>query len=87
MPLLKKVDAVTVAVPDLDAGLEFYGRALGHELNWRNDAIGQAGLRLPNAETEIVLMSDPFGNVLVLIDLSKGRYATDREGAVTGVEA
>jgi predicted enzyme related to lactoylglutathione lyase len=127
-PLLRKVDAVTVHVPDLDAGLRCYVDALGHELRWRNDAIGQAGLGLPESDTEIVLttthgyepswlvssadeaaatveraggtvlapavdipvgrlavVADPFGNVLVLVDLSKGRYATDEHGTVTGV--
>jgi predicted enzyme related to lactoylglutathione lyase len=117
-PLIRKVDAVTVPVPDLDAGLRFYEQALGQELRWRNDAVGQAGLALPESETEIVLSTreryepnwlvesadaaavkirdaggrvlqepfdipvgrvavaaDPFGNVLVLLDLSKGRYA------------
>ena len=43
-PLLHKIDAVTVPVPDLDAGLRFYGDSLGHELLWRNDQVGQAGL-------------------------------------------
>jgi predicted enzyme related to lactoylglutathione lyase len=126
--LLRKVDAVTIQVPDLDSGLEFYRDALGHELIWRNDEIGQAGLRLPDAETEIVLateldyapswlvtsadeaaeqiasrggrlikapfdipvgrcavVEDPFGNPLVLLDLSKGLYTTDDRGTVTGV--
>jgi catechol 2,3-dioxygenase-like lactoylglutathione lyase family enzyme len=36
-PLLQKVDAVTVAVPDLDVGLGFYRDRLGHQLRWRND--------------------------------------------------
>jgi predicted enzyme related to lactoylglutathione lyase len=127
-PLLRKVDAVTVRVPDLDAGLAFYREALGHRLRWRNDAIGQAGLALPESDTELVLttehgyepnwlvtsaddaardvhaaggsilappfdipvgrvavVADPFGNVLVLMDLSKGRYATDDDGTVRGV--
>ena len=126
--LLRAVDAVTVRVPDLDSGLEFYRDALGHELVWRNDEIGQAGLRLPDADTEIVLateldyapswlvdsadqaaeqiasrggrlvtaafdipvgrcavVEDPFGNVLVVLDLSKGLYSTDDGGTVTGV--
>jgi hypothetical protein len=30
-------------------------------------------------------VADPFGNVLVLLDLSKGRYITDADGRVTGV--
>ena len=127
-PLLRKVDAVTFRVPDLDSGLAFYGDALGHALRWRNDEIGQAALSLPDSETEIVLttqhgyepnwlvrsaddaaivieqnggrilapaldipvgrvavVADPFDNVLVLVDLSKGTYETDDQGDVTSV--
>jgi predicted enzyme related to lactoylglutathione lyase len=129
-PLLQSVDAITVPVPDLDAGLRFYRDALGHELRWRHDELGQAGLRLPGSSTELVLstdlnyepdwlvasadqaaaaieaaggrivtepfdipvgrvavVADPFGNVLVLVDLSRGRYVTDENGAVTSVQA
>jgi hypothetical protein len=32
-PLLRKVDAVTVRVPDLDSGIAFYVDRLGHTLN------------------------------------------------------
>jgi predicted enzyme related to lactoylglutathione lyase len=128
MALLRKVDAVTVTVPDLDDGLQFYCDVLGHQLRWRNDDIGQAGLGLPDGDSEIVLttqfayepnwlvesvdaavdtfqehgghvivepsdipvgrvavVGDPFDNRLVLVDLSKGVYATDAHGAVTGV--
>jgi predicted enzyme related to lactoylglutathione lyase len=120
---------VTVPVPDLDTGLRFYRDALGHQLLWRNDAVGQAGLQLPDSATELVLttqldyapnwlvssaaeateavraaggrvvtepfdhpvgrvavVADPFDNVLVLLDLSKGRYVTDATGSVTGVD-
>src|ERR1039458_2901092 len=54
-PLFQNVDAVTIPVPDLDAGLRFYRDSLGHELRWRNDHIGQAGLALASSDTEIVL--------------------------------
>jgi predicted enzyme related to lactoylglutathione lyase len=127
-PLFQKVDAVTVPVPDLDSGLRFYRDSLGHELLWRSDEAGQAGLALPFSDSEIVLttgrdyapnwlvadadqaaeiivaaggqivagpsdipvgrlavVTDPFGNVLVLLDLSKGHYVTDATGRVTGV--
>ena len=127
-PLLRTIDAVTIPVPDLDDGLRFYRDALGHRLLWRNDAIEQVGLALPDGTAEIVLttrlgyapswlvdsaaeaaeavvaaggrvvtepfdipvgtvvvVADPFGNVLVLLDLSTGRYTTDDAGAVTGV--
>ncbi len=53
--LLLYVDAVTVPVPDLDSGIAFYGDVLGHELIWRNEATGQAGLRTPRSDTEVVL--------------------------------
>jgi predicted enzyme related to lactoylglutathione lyase len=127
-PLLQAIDAVTVPVPDLDRGLDFYRGVLGSQLRWRNDELGQAGLALADSDTEVVLttqlryepdwlvesvdeaaatfregggrvlvepfdipvgrvavVADPFENVLVLIDLSKGRYTTDASGAVTGV--
>jgi catechol 2,3-dioxygenase-like lactoylglutathione lyase family enzyme len=129
-PVLQLVDAVTVPVPSLDEGLQFYRDGLGHELLWRNDASGQAGLRLPGSETELVLsidvdykpnwlvtrvenaaaeivaaggsvlaephdipvgrlavVADPFGNALVLLDLSTGRYTTDATGRVTGTRS
>jgi len=53
--LFLSVDAVTVPVPDLDAGLAFYGEALGHRLKWRNDAVGQVGLELRDGDSELVL--------------------------------
>jgi predicted enzyme related to lactoylglutathione lyase len=127
-PLFQTVDAVAVPVPSLDEGLSFYRDGLGHALLWRNDATGQAGMRLPASDTELVLtteqcyepdwlvesvdeaidavlaaggrvireavdipvgrtavVADPFGNPLVLLDLSKGRYVTDDTGNVTGV--
>jgi predicted enzyme related to lactoylglutathione lyase len=128
-PVLRMVDAVTLPVPDLDQALVFYRDHLGHELIWRNDKLGQAGLRLPDSTTEIVLsenlpyapnwlvasvpeaiedfvsaggtvvveshpipvgrlavVADPFGNSLILLDLSNGRYVVDAEGRVTSVE-
>lgn len=54
-PLLQYVDAVTVPVPDIDRGLAFYRGALGHQLIWRNETTGQAGLQTPWSDTEVVL--------------------------------
>jgi hypothetical protein len=128
-PVLRGVDAVTVPVPSLDEGLRFYRDRLGQELLWRNDAVGQAGLRLADGGAELVLsvaldyapdwlvasvpdavetfvasggqvvvapaptpvgrlavVTDPFGNTLVLLDLSAGRYVTDANGQVVGVD-
>jgi predicted enzyme related to lactoylglutathione lyase len=35
----------------------------------------------------VAVVRDPFGNVLTLVDISTGRYATDETGRVTGVIA
>ncbi|MDA2972777.1 MAG: VOC family protein [Actinomycetota bacterium] len=56
--ILLKVDAVTVRVPDIDAGLRFYVDVLGHRVKWRNDAIGQGGLELPDGDSELVLTTE-----------------------------
>jgi catechol 2,3-dioxygenase-like lactoylglutathione lyase family enzyme len=58
LAVLRGVDAVTVPVPDLDQGLHFYRDQLGHEFVWRNDAVGQVGLRLPESQAELVLSSN-----------------------------
>src|SRR5439155_8918076 len=52
------VDAVTVRVPDLDSGLAFYGGVLGHQLIWRDDSVGAAGLECPDSTTEVVLTTE-----------------------------
>ncbi|CAN7592210.1 VOC family protein [Terrabacter sp. LjRoot27] len=121
-PVLRSVDAITVPVPGLDEGLAFYRDRLGHQVVWRNDAVGQAGLALPDSRVELVLSTrqrmepnwlvesidtavhdlveagasvaaepatipvgrvavviDPFGNPLVLVELTRGYgTATDR---------
>ena len=33
----------------------------------------------------VAVVADPFGNRLVLLDLSKGTFRTDHDGTVTGV--
>ena len=53
-------------------------------------AVQAAGGRVVTAPFDIpvgrvVVVTDPFGNALVLLDLSKGRYVTDDAGQVTGV--
>ncbi|MFZ1024375.1 MAG: VOC family protein [Thermoplasmata archaeon] len=123
--MFQRVDCVRIRVPDLDAGIRFYGEFLGHELAWRRGNI-DAGLRLSASKTELVLFTDagertnahpevdllvesadqavrrlseggahvregpfdlpvgrcavvmdPFGNELVVLDLSKGLLQTD----------
>ena len=54
-PLFRKVDAVQIIVPDLDAGLAFYCDQLGHKLAWRSKTA--AGLRMPDSDTELVIQT------------------------------
>lgn len=56
MPLIRKVDCVRLFVPDLEAGLAFYRDKLGHELIWRTPTA--AGLRLPEADAELVIQTE-----------------------------
>ena len=55
-PLIRKLDALQIPVPDLEAGLAFYRDELGHELIWRTATA--AGLRMPDTDAEIVLQTE-----------------------------
>lgn len=33
----------------------------------------------------VMIAADPFGNALILVDMSKGLYVTGADGRVTGV--
>ncbi len=66
-PLFRKVDCLQLPVPSLDEGLAFYATALGHELCWRSET--QAGLRLPDSDTELVIQierPEPEANLTVV---------------------
>ena len=123
-PLFRKVDCLSIPVPDVDAALAFYCAKLGHELIWRTNKA--AGLKLPGSNAEIVLhtearametdlavdsvpealarftsaggkvlagpfqiqiglcavVSDPWDNVLVILDASKGPLQVDKNKRV-----
>lgn len=88
--------AAAVALPESEAEMVLTTQH-GYEPNWLEDSadgaaasIEAAGGRVTSPAVDIpvgrvAVVADPFDNVLVLIDLSKGRYATDEHGAVTGV--
>ncbi len=65
-PLIRKVDAIQIHVPDLEAGLRFYRDQLGHEVAWRTERA--IGLRLPESDAELVIQTERDGvepNLLV----------------------
>ena len=55
--LIRKVDCVSMPVADLSAAVVFYRDKLGHDLIWRSDT--QAGFRMPDTETELVVHTEP----------------------------
>ena len=55
-PVFRKVDCLSLPVPDLGAALAFYRDELGHELVWKTE--DSAGLRLPDGAAELVLHTD-----------------------------
>ena len=123
-PVFRKIDCLSIPVPDLDAALTFYSTHLGHELIWRTGTA--AGLKLPGSNAELVLhtdarpmetdlavesvpdalakltaaggrilkgpfeipigrcavVADPWDNVLVILDTSKGTLHVDENKRV-----
>ena len=123
-PLFRRVDCLSIPIPDVDAALAFYSANLGHELIWRSNKA--AGLKLPGSDVELVLhrgdrpmetdlvvdsvpealarftsaggrvlkgpfeiqiglcavVADPWGNVLVVLDTSKGTLRVDENKRV-----
>jgi hypothetical protein len=75
---------LTTVRPELEANLlvESVDEAVSR-IAGAGGAIEVAPFDIPVGRVAVV--SDPFGNRLVLIDLSKGRYETDDAGRVTGV--
>ncbi len=73
------------------------GSAAAAEPSWLVTSVGQAAAAVQAAGGRVVsapfdipvgrvaVVADPFGNTLVLLDLSKGHYVTDNMGNVTAV--
>ena len=56
MAIFEKVDCVMVKVDNLAKGMDFYHRALGHEILWKTETA--AGLKFPNSNAELVLSTE-----------------------------
>jgi predicted enzyme related to lactoylglutathione lyase len=89
--LWRNEEAVGFALPDTDAELVVYLN-IGQEIHVVVDNVGEAfafflsaGGEAARPPFDIAIgrcarVRDPFGNELTLLDQSKGRLATDREG-------
>jgi catechol 2,3-dioxygenase-like lactoylglutathione lyase family enzyme len=94
--LWRSAEAVGFALPDTDAELVVHLH-IGPETDVLVDDVDDAFNLFLNAGGEAVeapfeiaigrcaRVRDPFGNVLVILDQSKGRLVTDADGRVTGV--
>jgi len=96
-PLFKRVDCLSIPVSDLDAALAFYSGQLGHELIWRSntaDSVPEALVRFTSGGGKILrgpfeiqigrcaVVEDPWNNVLVILDASKGTLLVDENKRV-----
>ncbi|MFZ6003577.1 MAG: VOC family protein [Actinomycetota bacterium] len=91
-----EVGQAAVALPDSDTEIVLTTQH-GYEPNWLVSSADDASQRMADNGGKILVqpvdipvgrlavVEDPFGNVLVLLDLSKGRYSTDNQGNATGV--
>ena len=96
--LWRSDEAVGFALPDTDAELVVHLK-IGPETDVLVEDADEAFASFLSAGGEAVeppfdiaigrcaRVRDPFGNELTLLDQSKGRLATDREGRVIGVES
>ena len=87
---------VGLALPESDTEVVLT-TTLAYEPNWLVESADRAAEIFRSAGGDViaepfdipvgrvVVVSDPFGNVLVLLDLSKGRYETNEQGDVIGV--
>ena len=55
--MFKKVDCVRINVQHIDKAIEFYRDKLGLELVWRK-GLDEAGLRMSESDSEIILIKD-----------------------------
>ena len=89
--------AVGLGLPGTDAELVLQAEQPEPEVDMLVDSADEAARRIQAAGGSVivspfdipvgrcVVVADPWGNQLVLLDLSKGTYTTDDAGQVTGV--
>ena len=86
--------AAGLRMPETDAEIVVHTEPLGSETDLKVASVEDAVLRIVSAGGRVlrppfdiaigkcVVVADPFSNVLVLLDQSKGLLATDAEGNV-----
>ena len=95
--LWRSATAAGLAMPDSQAEIVIHTEPTPEDVNLSVDSVDDAiaiviaaGGRALAGPFDIaigrcVVVADPFGNALTLLDNSKGRFATDADGNVTGI--
>jgi lactoylglutathione lyase len=68
--MFQKIDCIRIHVSSVESGLEFYRDRLGLELVWRRGN-SEAGLKLQNSDTELVLICEELDHPEVDILVKK----------------
>ncbi len=88
--------AIGLGMSDTDAEIVLYTEDGGDEIDFLVDSADEAALRFVEAGGKMivspfdiqigrcVVVQDPWGNRLVLLDMSKGLLLTDRDGNIIG---
>ncbi len=97
-PLIwRTATAARLAMPDSDAEIVIHTEQTPETVDLLVVSIGEAVERMTEAGGRllagpfeiaigrVVVVADPFGNALTLLDQSKGKLSTDAEGNVTGI--
>jgi len=97
-PLIwRTATAAGLAMPDSDAEIVIHAEQTPETVDLLVASIEQAVERMTGAGGRllagpfeiaigrVVVVADPFGNALTLLDQSKGKLSTDAEGNVTGI--
>jgi predicted enzyme related to lactoylglutathione lyase len=94
----RTADAAALRLPDSDCELVLYTQGAEEEVDWKVESADNAADSIVRAGGSVVeppfdipvgrcaVVRDPWGNKLVLLDLSKGTFITDPQGNITGLE-
>jgi predicted enzyme related to lactoylglutathione lyase len=90
--------AAGLRLPNGDGELVLQAERPGQETDLLVESVAEAVIRFVEAGGRVIrepfdiqvgkcaVVADPFGNVLVMLDMSKGRLVTDADGHVVGNE-
>jgi catechol 2,3-dioxygenase-like lactoylglutathione lyase family enzyme len=93
----RTADAAALRLPDTDCELILFSKGPDEAVDWKVESVDSAVDAFVRAGGSIVeppfdipvgraaVVHDPWGNALVLLDLSKGTFITDADGNITGL--